>query len=121
MVLLTAGQLWQYWLVAASILISRSVSGSLALALATDLLPAGAVGRSLPWLNTVTWVASVMGFAGTGYVLETMGAASLFGLGALFALGAAGLVAVIPARGQESVLARLRWVRRWTEPARGDC
>jgi MFS family permease len=94
--LLLAGHLWHFWLVAAATLIARSISASLAAALATDILPPAAIGRSLPWVSTVSWVAGVIGFAASGFVIEILGAASLFALAALLALGSASLASTLP-------------------------
>jgi MFS family permease len=90
--LVSADKLWQFWIVASAVLIARSVSGSLASALAADILPPQSLGHSLPWLGTMNWVSGVIGFAGSGYMLETLGANSLY-LGAAFlSLVAAGLI-----------------------------
>ena len=46
--LVLAEQLWHFWIVASAVLIARSISGSLASAMATDILPPQTLGRSLP-------------------------------------------------------------------------
>jgi MFS family permease len=94
--LLFAGHLWHFWLVAAATLIARSISASLASALATDILPPAAIGRSLPWVSTASWIASVIGFAASGIVIDLAGAASLFAIAVLLSLGSAGLLTALP-------------------------
>lgn len=102
--LVTAGQLWRFWIVAAAVLIARSINGSLASALATDILPPQSLGRSLPMLNTMAWASGVVGFAVSGYVIETLGAGSLYLIATLLSVVAAGLVGILPGRRPESAL-----------------
>jgi MFS family permease len=99
--LMVAVQLWQFWIVAAAVLIARTIGGSLASALATDILPRQSLGRSLPILGTMAWASGVLGFAGSGYAIETLGASNLYLIAALLSLAAAGLVSMLPGRRQE--------------------
>jgi MFS family permease len=99
--LLKAEQLWQFWIVAAAVLIARTIGGSLASALATDILPPQTLGRSLPILGTMNWASGVLGFAGSGYVMETLGASNLYLIATLLPLVAAGLMVMLPGRSQE--------------------
>jgi MFS family permease len=99
--------LWHYWLVAAVTLISRSISASLASALATDVLPTAALGRRLPWVSAVTWIAGIIGFAGSGVVIDLMGTASLFAIAAAMSLAA--LVFASPLPGAMPALGRWRF------------
>ena len=99
--LLMAEQLWHFWIVAAAVLAARTIGGSLASALATDILPPQALGRSLPLLGTMTWAAGVLGFAGSGYVIETFGASNLYLIATLLSLVAAGLTSTLPVRRKE--------------------
>jgi MFS family permease len=101
--LLLAEQLWHFWIVAAAVLAARTIGGSLASALAADILPPQALGRSLPLLGTMTWAAGVLGFAGSGYVIETLGANNLYLMATLLSLVAAGLTSTLPRRRQEAV------------------
>jgi ACDE family multidrug resistance protein len=94
--LLMAGHLWHFWLVAAATLIARSISASVASALATDILPPEAIGRSLPWVGTTSWIAGVVGFAASGFVIDLAGVASLFAIATLLSIGAASLVSRLP-------------------------
>ena len=98
--LVMAVQLWQFWVVAAAVLIARTIGGSLASALATDILPRQSLGRSLPILGTMAWASGVLGFAGSGYAIETVGAGNLYLIAALLSLVAAGLVGMLPGRRQ---------------------
>jgi MFS family permease len=98
--LVMAVQLWQFWVVAAAVLIARTIGGSLASALATDILPRQSLGRSLPILGTMAWASGVLGFAGSGYAIDTLGAGNLYLIAALLSLVAAGLVGMLPGRRQ---------------------
>jgi MFS family permease len=84
-------------------LIARSISGSLASALATDIIPPQSLGRSLPVINTMAWASGVLGFAVSGYVIDTLGAGNLYLIAALSSMIAAGLIGMLPGRGPEVV------------------
>lgn len=95
-ILIFASQLWQFWFIAISMLVSRSINGSLASALAADILTPQALDQNLPRLSSMSWIAGVLGFAGAGYLMETLGGALLFLVVTFFALAASGLVALLP-------------------------
>lgn len=100
--LVAATHLWQYWVISAAMLVARSVSGAMASALATDLLPREGLGRSLPWLGSMSWVAGIVGFAGSGYIMETLGASTLYWMATAASLGAAGLLGLLPRKRKPS-------------------
>ncbi len=99
--LIMADQLWHFWLVSAAMLIARSINGSLASALATDILPPEALDRGLPRLNSMAWIAGIVGFAGSGYIIDTMGSTFLFMIGTLLSVGAASMVWMLPRAGEQ--------------------
>jgi MFS family permease len=94
-ILVFANNLWHFWLVAATMLIARTIGSSLASALAADLIEPERLARFYPWLNTMTWLAGIIGFASSGYVIETLGESLLYQAAALLSLAAAGLVVLI--------------------------
>ncbi len=100
--LVIAGQLWHFWAAAAAMLLARSISGSLASALATDILSPEALSRGLPWLGTMTWVAGVLGFAASGYVIDTLGADNLYWIAAALSLAAAAIIGLLRERAKEA-------------------
>ncbi len=102
--LISANQLWHFWVVAAAVLVARSISGSLASALATDILAPEVLGKALPGLNSLNWVAGVLGFAGSGYVMETLGRNSLYWMATIFSLVAAAIIGLMDRHGQASFL-----------------
>jgi MFS family permease len=95
--LLAAQQLWQFWVVSSLVLVARSVITSLSPAYATDLLSRKALGRALPLVGTMNWVSGVIGFAGSGYVLDAFGATSLYGAAAIAAVIAGIVIVFLPA------------------------
>lgn len=95
--LLGARQLWQFWIVSSLVLVARSVITSMSPAYATDLLSRKALGRALPLVGTMNWVSGVIGFAGSGYVLDMFGATGLYGTTAIVAVAAGIVIAFLPA------------------------
>lgn len=83
--LIGATQVWQFWVAVTLMTVSLSTSGALASALATDALPAVALTRGLPRIKAMNSIAGIISFASAGYVLETLGPASLFVVATLFA------------------------------------
>jgi MFS family permease len=98
-----ASQLWHFWLETALLFVAMAANGSVATALATDVLPRDALRRGMSWLNSMTWVAGIIGFAGTGYLTDTLGAAATCLIAALLAITAAGLLVWRPRRFAETV------------------
>lgn len=88
MLLVIASQLWHFWLAATLLLVSASVKGAVASAFAADILTPAALTHSLPRLNAMDSVASIVIFAATGYVVETLGPLALYSLAAVLAVGA---------------------------------
>jgi MFS family permease len=66
-------------------------------AYATDLVRRRYLGKALPLVGTMNWVSGVVGFVGAGYVLDTFGAASLYGTIALTSFMAVIILAFLPA------------------------
>jgi MFS family permease len=97
-----ASQLWHFWLETALLFVATTANGSVATALATDVLPQNALRRGMSWLNSMTWVAGIIGFAGTGYLTDTLGAAATCLIAALLAIAAAGLLGWRPRRVAET-------------------
>ena len=96
LLLVVAQELWQFWLVASLVLAARSVITAMSPAYATDLLSRRAIGRALPLVGTMNWVSGVIGFAGSGYVIDTFGTTSLYGGTTLIAILAGIMVTFLP-------------------------
>jgi len=86
---------WHFWAALALMNVASAVV-SVGSALVTDLVPQEALGRGLSLFNATTWVAGIVGSAGTGYAFQNFGAFSTFILGALLPLIA--IVLLIPIR-----------------------
>lgn len=97
LLLINAQNLWQFWTVSSLILASRSVITSMSPAYATDLLSRRVIGKALPLVGTMNWVSGAIGFAGSGFVLDTFGPTSLYRGAAMAAVIASLVVAVLPA------------------------
>jgi MFS family permease len=91
-----ARDLGQFWVASSLVLASRSMISSMSPAYATDLVRRRFLGKALPLVGTMTWVSGVAGFAGAGYILDTFGAASLYGITAVAASVAFLIVAFLP-------------------------
>ena len=65
-------------------------------AYATDLLSREAIGKTLPLVGTMNWVSGVIGFAGSGYVIDSFGTASLYGGTTVVAVLAGIIVTFLP-------------------------
>ena len=69
---------WQFWVAAALISIATYSNGSLASALATDLLSPPSMNKGMALFNTMPWISGMVGYATTGYVMEQFGAMDHF-------------------------------------------
>jgi FSR family fosmidomycin resistance protein-like MFS transporter len=90
--------LWQFWAAVALLRVGQAVNDAMAPALATDLLPASALGRYLPRLKATNWLAGMLSFAGAGYAMGQLGTGPVFLLAGASAVVGAGLLALLPAR-----------------------
>lgn len=93
--LMVSTSLWHFWL--SSVLISFiSVSNGLTSALVADVIPRRSLGLGLSLLNTGGFLAGIIGFSGTGYVIQGLGLPTTFMLGATLPLIA--IVLLLPIR-----------------------
>ena len=106
--LVVATAVWHFQLAATLLLVAWCLSRSAASALAADLLPAEALAVGLPRLGAMDSLASIVGFALAGFVMDTLGGPALFAGAVALALGALG------------VLAGMTWVGRYVARARGE-
>ena len=104
LLLVSASQSWHFWIVSASVLVARSISASLASALATDILPPEALGKALPRLNSLNWVAGILGFAASGYIMEKLGQSGLYWMATTFGLVAAAIIGFMPRHDKRSAI-----------------
>jgi MFS family permease len=78
LLLAAATQLWHFWAAATLLFVAWCANASVSSALATDLLAPEALGRGLPRLNAMDSLASILGFAGAGYLMDVLGATVLY-------------------------------------------
>jgi AAHS family 4-hydroxybenzoate transporter-like MFS transporter len=77
-ILSNATQVWHFWLAAILTQLVLCTNGALASALATDWIAPETLSRGLPWINTMQSIASIVSFAGVGYIMDTLGATPLY-------------------------------------------
>lgn len=105
LVLSVASQVWHFWLAASFILIAMCAERALASALATDILPSGALNHGLPRLSAMNSVAGIVSFASAGYVMDTLGAAVLYlAASSLAAAAVLQLIRLRPGRAPEAAI-----------------
>jgi DHA1 family multidrug resistance protein-like MFS transporter len=93
--LVLATQLWQFWLAATLLLVAISSSSAMASALVTDIVSPSSLTRGLSWLKGMSSIAGIISFAGTGFLLDNFGSATLY-LGAfILPLVAAAILEVV--------------------------
>jgi MFS family permease len=80
-----AQELWQFWL---STILLTVVASSMALgsALITDIVPRSSLDTALSRFSATPWLGSVIGFGGTGLVIQAVGSQTTFLLAALLPL-----------------------------------
>lgn len=77
LVLGVSGQIWHFWLAASLVLVAMGIYSTVAPAFATDFLAPEALNRGLSWLNTSQWLASILSFTGSGYIVARYGTQAL--------------------------------------------
>jgi DHA1 family bicyclomycin/chloramphenicol resistance-like MFS transporter len=93
--LMLSTSLWHFWL--SSVLMTFiNASNGLTSALVADIIPRRSLGHGLSLINTGGFLAGIIGFAGTGYVIEGLGLPVTFMLGATLPLIA--IVLLLPIR-----------------------
>lgn len=95
--LFSAQELWEFWIVSSLIMASRSMIASLSPAYAADLVRRRSLSKALPLVSTMGSVSGVAGSAGAGYVLDTLGTASLYSIAAFLSLLAVTILVFLPA------------------------
>jgi len=127
MLLTVATQLWQFWLATALLYVGNTVNGSVIPAFGTDLLDANALSRGLSKLSAMTWIAGIVGFTVTGYVVDAWGASALYTIAVAFALLAVTISGLLPTEPRkakrvfESISTRFTTIarqRRWRQAVR---
>jgi len=96
--LIVASAAWQFQLAATLLLAAWCVNRAASAALATDLLPPEGLGRGLPRLGSMDSIASIVGFAVSGFVMDTFGGIALYSVAIILALSALFSLVGLPQR-----------------------
>lgn len=96
LMLLIAKDLWQFQVASSLVLIARNIISPMSFAFATDLLERDQLGRALPLVNTANWASGVLGFVGTGYMMDLFGSAALYGGATIITILAVVMVITLP-------------------------
>jgi MFS family permease len=94
LLMVTAFDLWQFWLSASLFALVGGMVG-VGLAYVTDLVPPEGVGSALAYFSATPPLAGVIGYAGTGFILQTLGMQGTFIGGAALPVVAIGLMLLI--------------------------
>jgi MFS family permease len=101
LVLTTAQSAWQFWLAAAMAGVGTA-AGSVGDALVADLLPPESLGKGMSLYQATLFGAGIIGFAGTGHAVQSLGTAYTFMLGVVFRVAAMGLLLPILRAGRRA-------------------
>lgn len=77
-ILASSFSLWHFILVLALQAIFVGVNTSIGNAFVTDLVPQESLGRGLALFGATTWIGGIIGFACTGYAIQTFGTLTTF-------------------------------------------
>jgi MFS family permease len=88
--------LWHFFVVSVLQSVLMGVNTTVGNALVTDLVPRESLGKGLSLLNATGWIGGVIGFAGAGYALQSLGMLPTFIAGICLVLIA--LLLLIPIR-----------------------
>ena len=96
-IMITALQLWQFWLSASMFALVAGMVG-VGLAYVTDLVPSEGVGSALAYFSATPPLAAVIGYAGTGLILQSLGMEGTFIAGAALPVAAIAMMLAIGGR-----------------------
>ena len=65
--------LWHFFAVSVLQSVLVGVNATVGNALVTDLVPRESLGKGLSLLNATSWIGGVVGFAGAGFALQSLG------------------------------------------------
>jgi len=111
-ILAMSTSLWHFWIVLVLQSVFAAGSGTIGNAWVADLVAPESLGRGLSLFSATSWIGGVVGFAGAGYALKSLGPLPTFLIGIGLTLTA--IVLLIPIR------SRLRSHRTAVQPAEGE-
>lgn len=91
-ILVTATELWQFWLASILNLIAFTVSGGMAQAVTSEVLHQRALVKGLSWMNIAGSASNILCFAVAGMLFDVLGLDSVYLITAVIALAASAAV-----------------------------
>ena len=79
--MIPASMLWHFWL-AQSLVAVVNITQSVGSSIIADTVPQEQLSTSLSHFNATVWIGAVVGFVGTGLLIQAMGFIGTFGVGA---------------------------------------
>ena len=114
LVLSVGTELWHFWLATALLFAGHTVNGAIIPAVGSSLLSKGALSKGMAKLTSMTWIAGIIGFSVTGYVIDFFGTQTLFIIATVFAVTAVVIAGWLPDPNVQSrTFVGLRRVRMW--------
>jgi MFS family permease len=98
LVLAVATSLWNFFIVSILQTIFVGINATVGNAWVADLVPPGSLGRGLALFGTTAWIGGILGFAGAGYALQSLGRLPTLFIGICLLLIA--VVLLIPIRSE---------------------
>lgn len=80
LILANSASLGSFYLVAILQALFLGVNGTIGNALVTDLVPKESLGRGLALFGATAWIGGILGFAGAGYALQSIGVVPTFAI-----------------------------------------
>jgi SET family sugar efflux transporter-like MFS transporter len=78
LILTVSTSLWHFWIAASLITVLFDVNRGIGSAFVTDLVPEAFLGKGIAIFNVMPWIGGILGFALTGYAIQTFGITSTF-------------------------------------------
>ena len=78
LILSISTSLWHFWVSASLITLLFDVNRGIGSAFVTDLVPEASLGKGIAIFNVMPWIGGILGFALTGYAIQTFGITSTF-------------------------------------------
>jgi MFS family permease len=95
-ILAISTSLWHFWIVMIFQSVFSGMNGTIGNAMVADLLPPESLGRGLALFGATSWLGGILGFAGAGFALKSLGVLPTLIIGMCLALVA--ILLLIPIR-----------------------
>jgi MFS family permease len=82
LILAISTSLWHFWMTASLSFVLFDVNRGIGSAFVTDLVSEEFLGKGIAMFNVMPWIAGILGYALTGYTIQTFGVTSTFIAGA---------------------------------------